>query len=309
MSKNLNAESGAQDRSGWTLQSRCAPYVFVLPFVVLFLSFMLFPLCRSLEMSFQKTSGTRQAYFIGRDNYRYLLHDKLFWLACGNTILYALLFLPLQLTLSLGLAMWVNSPRLRYRNVFRFAFFSTYLVGQVFLAVLASLILSPRQGLLNKAIGTLLPKIGNELDWRGNPNLAMPGIVLASLWVSVGYAMIYWLAALQSVDPQLTDAAHVDGAGSWSRFIHVTLPAIRPVMVFLLLAGTINSFQLFELPYVYFQGAGPSLRGLTIVEYLYEQGIGAGDLGFASAVGWVAMLFILAITLAQIRLTRAWDNT
>ncbi len=289
----------------WALQARMAPYLFVLPFVVLFACFMLYPLGRSLALSFQKTSGTRQAYSVGLGNYSYLFHDVLFWLACANTLLYAVLLLPLQLVASLGLALILSSRQVRFRHFFRFAFFSTYLVGQVFLAVLASVLLSPRQGLFNQFIALILPRVGSELNWRGNPNLAMPAIVLASLWVSVGYAMIYWLAALAAVDGDLYEAASIDGAGRWATFRHVTLVGIRPMLVFLLLVGTIASLQLFELPYVFFQGPGPGYRGLTIVQYLYLNGIQAGDLGSAAAVGWVLLLLILGITLLQIRLTGA----
>ncbi|HWE04611.1 MAG TPA: sugar ABC transporter permease [Tepidisphaeraceae bacterium] len=292
----------------WAAQVRCAPYLFVFPFAAAFVCFMLYPLARSLTMSFQRTSGASHAYSVGLGNYRYLLHDRLFWLACGNTILFAALFLPIQLVLSLGLALVLNDRRVRFRNVFRFAFFSTYLVGQVFLAVLSYLILAPRQGLLNRFIGAIFPWIGAETNWRATPSLAMPAIVLASLWVSIGYAMIYWLAALQSVDRELYEAAEIDGAGAFSQFRHVTLPGIRPMMIFLLLVGIIASFQLFELPYVFFQGPGPRFRGLTIVEYLYEQGVGAGDLGFASAVGWTLLAMILAVTLIQIRLMRATEK-
>ena len=196
-----------------------APYLFLLPFALLFIGFMLYPLGRSLGLSFYRTSGARDGYFVGWDNYRYLLKDKLFWLACANTVLFALVLLPLQLIASLGLALLLNRPDIRFRNVFRFAFFSTYLVGQIFLAVLSYLIFSPRWGLLNQSIGAIFPSFGTELNWRGNPNLAMPAIVLATLWVTVGYAMIYWLAALQAVDRELYEAAEVDGAGTRSAIL------------------------------------------------------------------------------------------
>ena len=297
----------ARRQMWWSVQARVAPYLFVLPFALVFAIFMAYPLAASLSMSFQKTVGNKPVAFVGFANYRFLLGDKLFWLACANTLLFAILFLPLELIGSLGLAMLLNSSRVRWRGLFRFAFFSTFLIGQVFLAALSLLIFAPRYGLLNRAIGALLPRVGAELNWRGNPNLAMAAIVLASLWVSLGYAMIYWLAALQSVDRELYESAQIDGAGRLGRFWHVTLPGIRPMMVFLLLVGTIASLQLFELPYVFFQGPGPRLAGLTIVMYLYEQGIGAGDLGFAAAVGWVLLVLILGITLVQLRAGRAMN--
>jgi ABC-type sugar transport system permease subunit len=287
-------------------QQRAAPYLFVSPFVVLFVLFLLYPLGRSLSLSFERVvgeGGPSLWRYVGTANYRFLLHDPLFWLACLNTALYAVMLLVLELPLSLGLALLLNSRRVRGRAFFRFAFFAPFLVGQVFLAMLAYLMLAPRQGLVNQFIALLLPKIGNESNWRGNPMLAMPAVVLASLWVSIGFAMILWLSALQAVDPQLYEAAAVDGAGRWGRFVHVTLPGIRPMFVFLLIVGTISALSLFELPYVFFQGPGPGFAGLTVVMYLYEFGFQTGDLGTASAVGWVLAGLIFVITVAQIRLT------
>jgi len=266
---------------------------------------MLYPLAWSVSLSLQKNAGPVVSRFVGLANYRFLFTDRMFWFACMNTLIYAVLFLSLQLPLSLLLAILLNDRRVRGRYLLRFSFFSTYLVGQVFLAVMAHVLLAPRHGLVNVVIGRLLPWIGPEINWSERPVLAMPAIVLASVWVSIGYAMIYWLAALQSVDRELYEAAEVDGAGPWMRFRHVTLPGIRPVAVFLLLVGTIAALSLFDLPFVFFQGPGPGFAGMTIVMYLYEQGFVAGDIGYAAAVGWVLVFLILGITLVQIRVTGA----
>ena len=289
----------------WRWQQRAAPYLFVLPFAVLFAVFLLYPLARSLSLSFEKSAGPRLWRFVGMGNYRFLLRDPLFWLACLNTAIYAVLLLVLELPLSLGLAMLLNNQRVRGRAIFRFAFLRRFLVGQVFLAMLATLMLVPRQGLINQFIGLVLPRVGNELNWRGNFLLAMPAVVLASLWVSIGFAMILWLAALQAVDPQLYEAAAVDGAGPWQRFLHITLPGIRPMFIFLLIVGTISALSLFELPWVFFGGPGPGNAGLTVVMYLYLFGFQVGDLGTASAVGWVLATLIFLITIVQIKLTGA----
>jgi ABC-type sugar transport system permease subunit len=143
-----------------------------------------------------------------------------------------------------------------------------------------------------------------EIDWKSDWRFARLAILIAALWLSIGYAMIYLLAALQAVDRDLYEAAVTDGAGKWSRFWHVTLPQIRPVLMFLILIGTIGSLSLFELPYVFFQGSGPGFAGLTVVAYLFTQGFGVGDLGYASAVAWALVLFIGAIALLQIRVMR-----
>jgi len=132
----------------------------------------------------------------------------------------------------------------------------------------------------------------------------MPAIVIASLWLYVGFNMIYFLAALQNVDQSLIDAARIDGAGPRSVFWNVTLPAIAPVTTFVVVTSTIGSFQLFELPYTLLeQNFGPKNSGLTIVGYLYNQGINTGDYGMGAAVGWVLVIIILAVSLIQIKIS------
>ncbi|HEY7120189.1 MAG TPA: sugar ABC transporter permease [Tepidisphaeraceae bacterium] len=289
----------------WSLQARFAPYLFVAPFVILFCVFMLYPLGRSIVMSLYRTYGPRTSQFIGLSHYRFFLTDFLLWIAVANTILYTLAIVSLQVPLSLGLALLLNSPRVRLRNLFRFAFFAPYLVGNVFVAVIFMLLLAQRHGLIPRAMG-LFNSDWLETSWLGDPVNARIAIILASLWLSVGWGMVFFLAALQGVDRELYEAAEVDGAGRWSRFWHVTLPGIKPVTTFLVVTGTIGAFQLFELPYILFMqhgsAAGPRWAGLTIVMYLYQQGFDAGDLGAACALGWFLVIMILAVALAQIRL-------
>jgi ABC-type sugar transport system permease subunit len=273
--------------------------------VILFCVFLLYPLGRSVALSLTKTAGPRSSEFVGLGHYRFLLTDQFFWLAVGNTVLYAVAIVGLQVPLSLGLAMLLNSRFVRFRGAFRFAFFSTYLVGYVVVAILFRLLLAPRQGLVNRVIGLVLPAVGSETAWNADWRFAYPAIVLAGLWLTAGYGMVYFLAALQAVDRELYEAAEVDGAGPWARFRHVTLPGIRPVMVFLVLAGTIAALQLFELPYVFFQGVGPQHAGLTAVVFLYHYGFQTGDIGYTSAIGWTVALLILGVALFQIRASGA----
>jgi ABC-type sugar transport system permease subunit len=289
----------------WALQHRAAPYLFLLPVTALLLAFLLYPLGRSAVLSFYKSAGPGRTRYVGLENYQFLVRDKLFWIAVGNTLWFTVSFVTLQVPGSLGLAMLMNSPRVRARYLLRLTFFSSYLVGTVFTAVLFVFLLAPRHGLVNRTIGAVLPFAGDDINWRGNPAWAMPAMVLAALWLTVGYGMVYLLAALQSVDRELYAAAAVDGAGGWARFRHVTLPGIRPVLVLLVLVGTIASLQLFELPYVLFQGYGPKARGLTVVYYLYVYGISAGNFGFASAVGWALVLLTSAIAAMQLAASRA----
>jgi ABC-type sugar transport system permease subunit len=292
----------------WALQAKYAPYFFVAPFMVLFCVFMVYPLVRSISMSFYSYAGPHTSRFVGWGHYKFFLGDFLLWIAVANTVVYAIAYMALHIPLSLGLALLLNNPRVRFRNLFRFAFFAPYLVGNVFVSIIFVLLLSQRHGLIPKTLGFFNPA-WLEVSWLGDPINARIAIVLASLWLSVGWGMVFFLAALQGVDRELYDAAAVDGAGAWSRFWNVTLPGIKPVMTFLVVSGTIGALQLFELPYVLFlqhgSAAGPKWAGLTIVMYLYQQGFDLGDIGAACAVGWFLVLLILGVALVQIRISRA----
>jgi ABC-type sugar transport system permease subunit len=291
------------------LQRKAAPYVFISPFIILFGVFGLYPLVKSLLLSFFITSGPRSRVFVGLENFRFLFSDPDFHTAVKNTTIYAFFSVFLQLPLSLGLALLLNHRLIKARNFFRFSFFSPHLFGQVFVAVLFGIIFAPQFGLLNRILHFLIPHIPSDTKWLSSPRLVMPSVILTSLWMYVGFNMIYFLAALQAVDKDLYDAAHVDGANSFQRFLHVTLPSIKPVAVFVMVLSTIGSFQLFELPYVLLnQSPGPNNAGLTIVMYLYLKGFEAGDLGYASTIGWTLALGVLFIALAQVWFTRTWKR-
>jgi len=291
----------------WLLQRAAAPYLFVAPFVILFMLFMVYPLIVSILMAFQTTNGPRSTIFVGLDNFRFLLRDPDFRTALRNTAVFAFFSVFLQLPLSLGLALLLHARWIKGRNAFRLAFFSPHLVGQVFVAVLFSLIFIPRFGILNRAIHAVAG-VGLETQWLMNPHLVMPALILTALWMYVGFNMIYFLAALQNVDHALYEAAQVDGANRWQQFRHVTVPGLKPVAVFVVLMSTIGSFQLFELPFVLLSGAGPNNAGLTIVMYLYNTGFSTGDLGYASAIGWALVLIILTISLIQAKLAGLWKQ-
>jgi ABC-type sugar transport system permease subunit len=283
----------------WRLQHKLAPYLFVSPFVLLFVAFLLLPLMRSITLSFQRGGGSQRAEFVGVENYAFLLRDRYFWFAVANTVGYAIAFLSIQIPAALGLAVLLNSKCVHGRALFRLAFFATHLVGAAFVGIVFAQLLNPRYGLFNQLIGLIVP--GEvTIDWLGRPRTAMLSVLFAGLWLSIGYGMVYFLAALQAVDREIYEAAAVDGAGRWSRFWHITLPGVRHVTAFLSLFGLIGAMQMFELPYVLFgQSAGPANSAITIVMYLYLYGFQAGDLGYASAVGWVLVGLILGLIVLQ----------
>lgn len=297
------------ERNWFTLQHRIAPYLFVAPFVILFLTFGLWPLVKSLQLAFYATNGPKSNVFVGANNFRFLFADRDFHTAVWNTAVYAFWSVFLQLPLALGLALLLNKRWLKGRDFLRLAFFSPNLLGQVFVGVLFSVLFTPKFGLINVALHALDPAFAIDTAWLSKPDYVMPALVLTSLWMYVGFNMIYFLAALQAVDKDLYEAAQVDGANGWQQFWAVTLPGIRPVAIFVLVTATIGSFQLFELPYIMLgNSGGPDNAGLTIVSYLYMNGFMVGDLGYASAVGWTLALGLLLLSLFQMRITGAWKG-
>ncbi len=284
-----------------------APWAFLAPFLLLFAAFTLWPLGQSLVLAFSQTFGPKHSAFVGFDNFRFLLRDPLFWTALGNTALYTAGSVFIQLPIALGLALLLNRPGLRGRAVFRLIFFAPSLVGLVFVAMVFSLLFQSRTGLINSGLHHLFPAWDPEFAWLDRH--VMASLVVATVWLYAGFNMIYFLAALQNVSRELLEAAGLDGAGPWARFRHVILPEIRPVGGFVLLLSIIGSFQAFELPWVLLNNsAGPDNRGLTIVMYLYQTGFLTGDLGYASAIGWILGLLLALAALLQLRATRSEGN-
>lgn len=280
-------------------------WLMLAPFLILFAVFVVYPLIQSAFLAANQTYGPGTRTFVGTKNFELLVKDPAFWKSIRNTLVYALGSLFIQLPLAFALALALNSRKLRARGVYRLIFFSPQLMGLVFVSILGALAFEKRAGLVNRAIAwvTQNPEL-LEIDWLQQHVMAT--LILISLWLYVGFNMIYFLAALQNVDRSLIEAAEIDGAGAWGKLRHVILPAVKPVATFVILLSMIGSLQLFELPYVLLDGSGgPDNRGLTIVMYLYQNGFDLGDLGYASAIGWMLALLLIALALVQIKMTRS----
>jgi len=277
--------------------------MFLTPYLALTAVFFIYPFVNSIWLALHQTNGPRSSVFVGLSNFAFVLQDPSFYVAVKNTSIYALVSVAIQLPLSLGLAMLLNAGKSRVRNVFRLILFSPHLVGQIFVGILFAVIFTPRYGLFNRGLQALIGW-GLEERWLHNENLVMPALIIVSMWLYVGFNMIYFLAALQNVDQGLVDAAKVDGASPWQTFRHVTLPQIKPVAMFVFIMSTIGSYQLFELPYALLGGFGPNDSGLTIVGYLYSTAFETGDLGTGAAVGWFLALIIFTVSTIQIKLAR-----
>lgn len=280
---------------------RLAPYFFLAPYIILAAVFFVYPLFEAGTLAFYQTHGAQAREWVGLENFKFLLEDRNFREAVSNTVVFTVANTVLMLPLSLVLALLLNTRHGRFKAFFRVLFFSPNFVGQIFVGIIFSVLFVPRYGIVNKFMQALLGW-GLETEWLTNPALVMPALVLTNLWMYVGFNMVYFLAALQNVDESLVEAARIDGAGPWGVFWHVTLPSIKPVAVFVLVVCVINSFQLFELPWAMFkQTFGPANSAITMVGYLYDSAFNSGDLGLASAVGWVLGCAIMLVSIVQIR--------
>jgi len=287
------------------LHSAWTPWLFLAPFLLTFGTFIAWPVVRSLVLAFEQTFGPKTTVFVGMLNFRFLLHDPLFWTAVGNTLLFTVAAVLVQIPAALGLALLLNRSDLRGRRIFRLVFFAPSIVGLAFVAIIFGLLLEKRTGLVNGSLHQLFAAWDPDFPWL--EHYVMPCLVGAALWLSAGFYMVYILAALQNVSHELLDAANIDGASPGQRFWHVTLPEIRPVLNIVVLLVVTGSFQFFEMPFVLYNetfGNGPENRALTIVTYLYQTGFRTGDLGYASAIGWVLTLVLVGFALLQRRVTR-----
>ena len=275
------------------MKPRYAPYFFLAPFFTLFGVFMVYPLFDSIRLSTYSVRGMQDQTFVGLENIERLIADPLFWTALWNTAYFAAGSLLLQLPVALALALLLSNARLKGRNLFRLSFFSPVLISGVFIAVIFYLLYDRRYGLVNQVLGS-------EIQWLQDPDLVMPALVLAGVWRWAGFNMVYFLAGLQSIRQELYEAAAVDGAGPWQSFVHVTIPALKPVIAFVVITSMIGSFQLFDLPYVLTEG-GPGNASMTMVMYLYKHGFEFINLGYAATIGWALAVIIGVISIIQVR--------
>jgi multiple sugar transport system permease protein len=238
--------------------------------------------------------------FVGLRNFRHLFGDPVFWTALRNTLYFVGVGGSLSVLVSLVTALVLNARGVRLRPLFRTVYFAPVVTTLVAVAIVWRYLYHPKYGLVNHALGVL--GIG-PIDWLGDPHWAMPGIVLLAVWRNFGYNMLIFVAGLGSIPEELYEAAAIDGAGAWRRFLHVTLPGLAPIFLFVGITTMIGFFQLFAEPYVMTQG-GPLRSTTSLVLLMYEEGFRWWRMGVASAIALVLLVVTLAGTLVQMRLRR-----
>jgi len=267
--------------------------------------FFFLPVAGSLGLSFTDfdiyaLGNPELLRFVGLDNYLQLLRSPRFWIALRNTLVFCAVAGPLSVAVSLAAALLLHSPRLRLKGFFRTAFFLPVVTTLVAVAATWRYLYHPRHGLLDHALGLLGIA---PIDWLGDPRWALPAIILLAVWKNFGFNMVIFLAGLQSIPGSLYEAARIDGAGWWRQLRHVTLPMLRPTLLFVALITAIGYLQLFAEPYV-MTGGGPSDATLSIVLLMYEEGFRWWNLGYAAAIAVVLFAIILATTLLPLGLLR-----
>lgn len=276
---------------------------FLSPWLVGFCLFTALPAVLSLYYSLCDYKLLKEPVFIGATNYRMLMSDEVFWKSLTNTLYYALLAIPSGIAVSLGLAVLLN-VKVRCRAVYRTIIFIPSLVPLVASSMLWLWLLNGRLGLIN----ALLAKVGiqgpawltdvmftvGQSPNQTNYYWAMPALAFMSLW-GVGHTVTIFLAGLQDVPQELYEAAEIDGAGIWGRVRHVTLPILSPVIFFNLIMSIIGTLQVFAVPYIMTQG-GPARATYFFTMYLYDNAFKFLRMGYASAMAWIQLLVILALT-------------
>lgn len=279
------------------------PYLFLLPFFVVYACFMLYPILSALDISMHARSGFEAPRFVGLRNFQALFSDARFLHAMVNTALYACGTVFVLSPIALMVAVTLRSfaiPWRRLQSFYRVVLFLPNITSLVVIAIMFSFLLQPRFGMINAALGTI--GIG-PFNWLQSTSLVLPTIVGIAIWTYLGLNSLYFLSGLQSIPDELYEAAALDGAGRVTTFFRVTLPLLRPTIVFVVVQATIFSLQVFELPFL-LTGGGPSDAGLTLGVYLYQVGFVQFNQGYASAVGWAIAAMTLLLTSAQLLVFR-----
>jgi multiple sugar transport system permease protein len=300
------ADTGGSRRSAGSsaLREGRAAWILAIPFCLLFLAFTAWPVIQSLFMSITDTRSRdlRKPFsvnIIGLDNFTKALSDPTFRKAAANTAYFVLVGMPLTLVVALAAAVALDKGITRFRAVFRLGFYMPVITSIVAVAVVWRFLLQDPGGLINTALGWFGITGPN---WLGDPKWSMPALILMAAWRNFGTAMIIFLAGLQAVPAELHEAAAIDGANAWKRFRHITLPLLRPTLLFVMVTTAIGYLQFFEEPFVMTKG-GPLNSTISLSYYTYQQ-FGFGNYGLASAMSYIIFVVIAIVTAIQFRLLR-----
>jgi cellobiose transport system permease protein len=285
--------------------TKASPYAYVAPFFIVFAAFGLFPLIYTGWLSLHQVELGSHATWVGFDNYTGLWDSPFFWKALRNTFSLAVISTVPQLMMALGIAHLLNY-KMRGRSFFRVAILAPYATSVAAATLVFIQLFNPDYGMINQLLGHL--GVGH-IDWESSKWPAQIAISAIVTWRWTGYNALIYLAAMQAVPADLYEAAALDGASRWRQFLSVTIPSIRPTILFTIIVSTIGATQLFGEPLMY--GGGVGITGgtdhqyQTLSLYMYDKGWNTGELGQASAVAWVMLLILLLIGAVNLLIARS----
>lgn len=283
-------------RQNFFAQRRRAGYAFALPYAIFFLLFVAYPLVFSLVLVFHRWNVITPMEYVGLKNFVRLFGDPLFFKAIGNTLVFLLIHIPLQIVFALAIALLLNA-RITARGLFRAIFFLPVVVSGVVVTILWQQLFAYDNGILN----SLLLRVGfPRVPWIIDADFAMPSIALMATWKNIGIYIVLFLVGLQSIPKELYESANLDGANPSRQFFHITVPMLNPTIILVMVLSTIGGFSLFIEPYV-MTGGGPLQSTLSAMMYIYNQAFSFGHMGYAATLGFVFALLILAVVLLQRR--------
>ncbi len=299
----MSVATTASKRSFWPWSRRRPPfgYLYVAPVIIWFVGFNLFPIVVGLGLSLTDWNILDSPHLIGLANYAKLPSDPLFWTSMENTLYFAIVSVGLGTVIALALAVALNQ-KLRFLGVYRTLFFLPAVTALIAVAMVWRWLYDTEYGLINWMISLVgIP----PLRWLDDPHLAMLAVIMMSVWRSLGFNTIILLAGLQGIPNEYQEAASIDGAGRWNRFLHITLPLVSPSTFFVAVNSLIGAWQVFDQVWAMTQG-NPENSTVTIVFLIYQNAFSWGKTGYASALAYVLFLVIMAFTWLQFKLQKSW---
>ncbi len=291
-------------------------YLFVAPFVIVFLIFSVYPVLRTLYLSFTNLKVMGDFKLIGLENYKRVLMDKFFWKALWNTVRIWIVNIVLQLGLAFLLMMVFSDVKYKMNGlpVFRVVYYLPNLIAATSVAFLFSTLLDWRYGTFNIMINTIAKTFGlryNPVDWLGSNATAGYTIAVIQAWMWFGNSFIMLMAGVQGISRDYFEAAAIDGAGRWTIFGRITLPLLKPIMMYVAITSLIGGLQMFDLPFLMESASSPAYGSVqTVMMYLYKFGFTAGTIqtGYASAVAYVLFMIILCVSVLELKLFRRKED-
>lgn len=297
--------SKAKHRPGAKLKrhNTMVAWTFILPNFAGFATLTLVPVITLFYISFTNWNAFGSAGLVGPANFVRLFNDGSFRIAVRNTLVYSLMYIPMTLVVSLGLALLLNS-KLKGVAFFRTAAFFPYITSIVAIAMVWNILFSPEYGPINQILRLI--GLDNPPGWLTSQTWALPAVALISMWRDSGYYMILFLAGLQTIPRELYEAARVDGANVWRQFWNITLPSLRPTTFFVMVMMTIGSFKILDLVLVLTRG-GPGQATLVISQFIFREGFERNNFGYASAAAVVLFLLCITVTIIQFIVNKRRD--